>query len=155
MKKLHAIFFLAALILASACDKDDDEPEAPLSIKTQMLVNPTWETVAFLLVDVESGEAIDATDEMPCYKDNFLKLNKNGNFTMNEGSEICEDEEQESTGSWKFNSAETKITITDEDGPEEVEILELSEDELVFAMEEVLVIEEVSYAVVFAFEAKE
>lgn len=154
MKKLHAIF-LAALILASACDKDDDEPEAPLSIKTQMLVNPTWETVAFLLVDVESGEAIDATDEMPCYKDNFLKFNKNGNFTMNEGSEICEDEEQESTGSWKFNSAETKITITDEDGPEEVEILELSEDELVFAMEEVLVIEEVSYAVVFAFEAKE
>lgn len=155
MKKLNAMLLLCALILASACEKDDDEPEAPLSIKTQMLVNPTWETTAFLLVEVESGEAVDATEEMPCYQDNFLKFSKQGNYEMNEGSDVCEDEEQTSGGSWKFNTDETRITFTDEEGPNEVEILELTEDELIFAMDQVFTIDTLEFVPVFVFEAKE
>ncbi|MDF9799004.1 hypothetical protein OKW21_004267 [Catalinimonas alkaloidigena] len=154
MKKLNAILLLSALILTSACEKDDDEPEAPVSIKTQMLIAPSWKTTGYYLIDVESSEIFDLIEEMPCYKDNFLKFNKNGKFEMNEGSDICEDEEQVSKGSWKFNTDESKITFTDEDGPQDVEILELSEDEFIFAIDEVIVVGESSFIVAFAFEAK-
>lgn len=154
MKKLNTILLLSALILASACEKDD-EPEAPLSIKTQMLVNPSWETTAFLLVNIDTEEVEDVTEEMSCYKDNFLKFNKNGNYDMNEGSDVCEDEEQNSRGTWKFNTDETRITFTDEEGPNEVEVLELTEDELIFAMDEILETEAGDFVPVFVFEAKE
>jgi hypothetical protein len=159
MKKLNAIFLLSALIFASACE-EDDEPEAPLSIKTQMLINPTvWETAAIALYDTETREYYEIPEELnldlDCFNDNTLKFNKNGNFEASEGSDLCDEEEQTSTGTWKFNSSETKITFTDEEGPDEVDIVALTEEEFVVSTGETIPTEIGDLLIVIAFEAKE
>lgn len=158
MKKITLLFALTVFALGFTACEEDDEPEAPLSIKTQMLINPSsWETAAIVLMDTETEEFYEIPEEfdLDCFNDNTLKFNKNGNFEASEGSDLCDEEEQTSTGTWKFNSSETKITFTDEEGPDEVEILELTEEEFIIASGETIPTEIGDLLIVIAFEAKE
>jgi hypothetical protein len=94
------VSILTLLILAS-CSKDD-----PKVSKTDLLTSKAWKQTKVKAMGVE-GEPDD------CYKDNTYTYKTDKSYVEDEGATKCDpDDDQTTSGTWKFNSDETILTLT-------------------------------------------
>lgn len=133
MKKLftHLVVVAALAATASGCSKNNNpQPAASQSANVTALTAKKWRitgtTNTSSFVDAsQPGSAplytntIDVYASYPsCRRDDFVKFDANGNWTIDEGATMCAGSTQQSrTGTWSFNTAETELTILDPGSP--------------------------------------
>lgn len=102
----------------SNCKKDkDDKPEDTTTVTAAKLQNKKWKTVAATITPkVRYDENPDHltnnlyADVMDaCEKDNFFQFLDNGVLRMNEGADICEEEQQTSDYQWQITNGQLKL----------------------------------------------
>ncbi|MEO1263860.1 MAG: lipocalin family protein [Bacteroidota bacterium] len=97
---LFAITLIFCLgFLTTSCNKDDDA----VSDKSvpELLTQHSWKLV---------GLSED------CEKDNFETFNLDGTYAYDYGTDLCEPEEENSTGTWELSADETTLTVTSNSG---------------------------------------
>jgi len=142
MKSLNQIaqmLFLSLLsitFLFSACKKDDEA-----ITKTDLLTSGSWKMTALTIDPAfptfdNEGNITGSTNDLfammeDCSKDNIYSFNTDKTLSLDEGASKCDNSDpQKSTGSWSFNSDETTLTITIEEYPETMIILELTDKDI-------------------------
>lgn len=123
--RILPLIALAALTLAS-CKKDDNT--APQLSKTEMLVGGHWKLTALTLSPAIVIGGVSYTDGLAtypdCSKDDFQEFFTNGNYNYDEGATKCDAAgAQTESGTWKFNTAETELTIN---GPGYTDVWEIT-----------------------------
>jgi len=110
------ILFMSTIVLLSAsCKKDSSEPS-----NTEKICGKNWRIVALTIdpgIIIGSATVTDLLPQIPsCSKDDFETLNTNGTYTDDEGASKCSPSDPQTTsGTWKFNSNETIITLDNTD----------------------------------------
>lgn len=122
MNKLSLIILFVFVSLTwTACTEDDDEKvgDGKPTTNTELLTAKTW-VVATITINPPLDGVSDFLSLVPCYKDNrfnFTATAKSaGNYTQNEGNEVCDDSKQETSGEWNFSASEKIINISDDEG---------------------------------------
>ena len=108
MKKTISLFAVALILFIPACKKDKAQS------KTELLTSRSWKIIA--AVSDDDGNGSYETDDFaffpPCFKDNFLSFNTNGQVVQDEGLTKCDvADPQTETSTWSFSNNETNITI--------------------------------------------
>lgn len=131
MKNFRLQFLLVAfafLTVFSACKKDD-EPSG--KTKEDLLTGKKWKMTAATIDPAILGISDWYAQMEECEKDNFTEFKKGGQAVFDEASNRCDGEPQTATGSWIFNSDQTKITITElNEDPITFDIVELNDNTL-------------------------
>jgi hypothetical protein len=114
MKKI-SFLLLAALALGSCKKNDDNSPAAPS--KTDLLTAKNWRITAQKNTTT-FGTQTSTTDEYAalsaCERDNFAKFNTNKTVVFDEGATKCSTSDpQTESGTWDFNSDQSKLNLTD------------------------------------------
>lgn len=131
MKKLRILAILAvAVAVFSSCEEKDEKPS-----KTGLITGKFWILEA---ATVDPGLPLNGTivtnlyPQLPtCYKDNTMKLEKNGTTTFEEGASKCQlSDDQTTLGTWVFNTDETVVTIKDDEETISYKILDLTANSL-------------------------
>lgn len=102
---------LLTVITFSACKKD---PPAPPT--NTELISRNWKITA-MTGTFPPLPAVDLYAQLQaCEKDNIIKVQSNGTYTLDEGATKCNptDPQIVETGNWSFASNETKLTIMGE-----------------------------------------
>ncbi len=112
------LFVSIAALLAVSCKDDDAKPS-----NTDLLTAKSWTVTSV------TANGIDATDKFSddCDKDDSTKFGKDGKVTNDNGSVKCGSSEPqtEESGTWAFESNETKLKITSKGG--DVEMYDIDE----------------------------
>lgn len=130
--RVLAIMLLSFVILAAnSCKKDDDDSKT----KTEMLTGKYWKFTAMNIspaIEFNGLEYSDLFGLMPnCTKDDLIKYDANGTVTYDEGPSKCDEgDPQTETGTWSFNSDETKITEVYDGESFTYNLVELSDSNL-------------------------
>jgi len=103
------------VLLSASCKKDSSEPS-----NTEKICGKNWRIVALTIdpgIIIGSATVTDLLPQIPsCSKDDFETLNTNGTYTDDEGASKCSPSDPQTTsGTWKFNSNETIITLDNTD----------------------------------------
>lgn len=119
LKSLVAIVLVSMLAFSCKKDKDRDKEKT-----RQELLTNKWR-----VTDVKLGgtSILPFAEELQCVTDNILTLTSEGNFTMEEGANVCSIE-FEGNGTWSLVENDTKIKLNFADTEEEalIPILELT-----------------------------
>jgi|GEM_PF-295598 hypothetical protein len=131
---LPLVACLAAAVLFTGCSKDDDSPEPGSSsgtlgggltggggsggggqTTTQLLCDKNYKLTASVTQPAYQG----ITDIFPylqnCIKDDILRFNQNGTFTLDEGPSKCDPSwPQVYSGNWTLGNNNTTLTLTGE-----------------------------------------
>jgi hypothetical protein len=113
MKKLS--FLLLAAIALGGCKKDDNSPSSPS--KADLLTAKNWRISAQKSISTVGTQTF-TTDEYAaspaCERDNFAKFNTNKSVVFDEGASKCDTSDpQTESGTWDFNSDQTKLNLND------------------------------------------
>ena len=119
---ISAISLVLFAFVISGCKKDKKETPTPTPAltKTQMITAKPWKVTAVTVSpaidwDGQGTMVTDIYSQMDaCEKDDLVKFNTNGSYTLEEGTSVCVtgDPQVYETGTWAFNSNETALTIT-------------------------------------------
>jgi hypothetical protein len=104
---LVASFFILS---SSKCKKDD-----VVLTKSDLITKAAWKVIKLENRTAPSTTWIDLTSSVPaCEKDNQIIFRSNGTYEVNEGATKCSptDPQITETGTWAFESNETKIRIS-------------------------------------------
>ncbi|PJJ53179.1 hypothetical protein [Hymenobacter chitinivorans] len=109
---------IAILALACAFTGCKKEEEAAPS-KTSLLTARNWRLIADVS-SITSGGKTTSYDEFAdydeCEKDNFTKFSSDKKVTVDEGKLKCDPNgDQQSSGTWDFNSDQTKLLLDSPD----------------------------------------
>lgn len=135
--RIAALSIAAAfvLIFVPACKKSSVEPQPQPPSKTQLISKGAWKIAK---IEEKNGSApwVDITSNIDaCEIDNNLVLRSDLSYELNEGITKCDanDPQVVETGTWKFDSNETKMnfTATGSINVDVVEIVELTDLHLV------------------------
>ena len=133
MKTLLTISVLIFLVLLNSCKKEEESNTDKLCGKywvvTEAIIDPS------LPITDEFGNIIGYTSNIfaqmePCDKDNVEKYNSDGTLVWDTRVKCDVNEVQSGTGTWIFNSDETKITETYGNESITYDIIELSNSKL-------------------------
>jgi hypothetical protein len=117
MKKFSTYLVLAVLGLASVGCSDDSDNATPN--KTTLLTAKKWRITAQTTSTTVAGSTITNdvyADMEPCERDNFAQFLANKVVTFDEGATRCDQADpQSTTGSWDFNSDQTKLNLSQPD----------------------------------------
>lgn len=124
MKMIRILTVLALFTAFSACKKDDSQPKAT---KTEMLAGGKWKLTALSVSPAYPVNGASVTDVFAlytaCAKDNFQTFAADGTYTYDEGATKCDPASaQTETGTWRFNSGETQLTLSLPSGADTWEI---------------------------------
>lgn len=113
MKKISLL--LLAVVALGACKKDDSNP-TPSASKTDLLTAKNWRISSQSSTTVTSGKST-TTDEYAsspaCERDDFTKFSANKMLVVDEGATKCNTSDpQTQSGSWDFNSDQTKLNLS-------------------------------------------
>lgn len=131
MRKFSSLFSTAVVaslfVVATSC-KDDDDPKT----KTDLLTGKSW---SYDKAQVEvSGVFVDVPEHFEaCELDNAITFTKAGVYNQTVGTDDCDGDDTDESGTWKWNSDETVVTITyadDSSDSTDIEIISLTETEL-------------------------
>jgi hypothetical protein len=122
MKKITLLLSIAcatSLVILSSC-KDDDKS------KTELLTEKSW-VLSKAEVEV-SGASIDVTDDYidDCQGDNTITFTKAGVYTEVVGTDDCNGDESDETGTWEFKNGETTLSIDVDGDVQDLEIATLN-----------------------------
>jgi len=121
MRKTLILILAAGFAAFTACEKDNDsEPKS----KTSLLTSDSWKmTTATVDPAIDwDGFGTMVTNifsQMPaCSKDDIITFKSNGTYVNEEGPSKCDPSDPDviDTGTWTFNSDESKIVINDGEG---------------------------------------
>jgi hypothetical protein len=110
MQKLKVFtgpLLLCAVLLATSCSKDDETPS-----RKAILTAKAWK-ISKVEVKV-NGTTSDFTVFFleDCNKDNSFTFQENGTYKDDVGTDDCDGDEANSTGTWSLSSDEKTLTIT-------------------------------------------
>ena len=105
---------VAGSLVFTSCKKDSDDPK-PKS-KAELITAKNWRVSADVSTEVGSNGQTVTTDGyakyQACEKDDYVKFNSDKTLKSNQGTNRCNSSDpQEETGSWDFNSDQTKLTL--------------------------------------------
>lgn len=103
---------LLSLLIFTGCQKDDPPPPT----KTE-LISRNWKVTAMTAVFPAPIGTVDVLGQIDaCEKDNIIKIQSAGTYTVDEGATKCDptDPQIVETGNWVFANNETKLTIIGE-----------------------------------------
>ena len=118
MKTLSTNVLVAALAtLTVSCKKDSENMPAPS--KTELLTTKKWRITAASTVTT-MGTNTTTTDEYAttpaCERDDFTQFMTSKVVNFDEGATKCNSSDpQTSSGTWDFNSDQTKLNLTSPD----------------------------------------
>ncbi len=115
MKKTIILFMSTIVLLSASCKKDSSEPS-----NTEKICGKNWRVVALTVnpgITIGTVTVTDYLAQIPsCSKDDFSTFNTNGTYTDDEGASKCSPSDPQTTsGTWKFNSNETIVTLDNTD----------------------------------------
>ena len=132
MRKTLFLVLAASIVAFTACEKDkDSEPKS----KTSLLTSESWKMTASVVDPAVDWDGFGTMvtniySQMPaCSKDDIVTFKSNGTYINEEGPSKCDPSDPDviDTGTWTFNSDETKIIIDDGEGfTMDANILELT-----------------------------
>ena len=133
MKTLLTISVLIFLVLLNSCKKEEESNTDKLCGKYWVITEATIDPS--LPITDEFGNIIGYTSNIfaqmePCDKDNVEKYNSDGTLVWDTRVKCDVSEVQSGTGTWIFNSDETKITETYGNESITYDIIELSNSKL-------------------------
>lgn len=113
MLRILPLFVLVTLAFVS-CKKDDVTPQPT---KTEMLAGGNWKLTSLTVSPAYVVNGISISDVFAtypaCLKDDFQTFAADGTYTYDEGATKCDPTAiQTETGTWKFNSNETTVSLT-------------------------------------------
>jgi hypothetical protein len=120
MKQIIPFTSICLILFLVACSKKDK-----VDSKSAMLTTGTWKLTGSETDNDGNGtyEVNEYSSFPPCFTDNFVTFNTNGQATIDEGPTKCDPmDPQTETASWQFTNNETSMVI---DG-DTYEIKELS-----------------------------
>jgi hypothetical protein len=104
---------VASSFVFTSCKKDKDDPK-PKS-KTELITAKNWRVTGDIETEVIGGQTVTVDNYatyQPCDKDDYTKFDANKVFKDNEGTLRCNPAApQETTGTWDFNSDQTKLLV--------------------------------------------
>jgi hypothetical protein len=103
------LFVPIAALLAVSCKDDDAKPS-----KTELITAKSWTVTSFTL----GGQDFTEYFSEDCEKDDASTFGKDGKVTIDNGTVKCYSSEPqtEESGTWAFESNETKIKLTSKAG---------------------------------------
>lgn len=131
---LLALATAASALVLTSCNKDKDDPKP--KTKTELLTAKNWRVTAEVTTVVANGTTTTEDEYAQyeaCQKDDYLKFETNKVVKFDEGALKCDGNPQTQTGTWDFNSDQTKISLSNSEfGPLVVpfEIVDLTETTL-------------------------
>lgn len=128
MRSFNQLLVLAIISLSIfACNKDEDVLST--TSKTEMLVSNTWK-ISKMKVAQNNATLTDIYDIFykDCEKDDTYKFYTDGSYMLFVGTEKCDTDELDQSGTWRFSGTQTRLIMNE--GVEE-EIVRLTETELV------------------------
>lgn len=111
--RIFSVIAIVAFVFPS-CKKDSNTDPQPT--KTEMLAGGHWTLTALTLSPAIIIGGVSYTDGLAvypeCSKDDFQEFFSDGTYNYDEGATKCDaNGPQTETGTWKFNSDETELTI--------------------------------------------
>jgi hypothetical protein len=113
--RFFRILMLSAFIipLFAACKKDESTPALT---QTEMLTGGKWRLTALTVSPAYLVNGTSITDVFStyptCTKDDFQSFATTGAYSYDESTDKCPDSNQTETGTWKWNTDETELTLT-------------------------------------------
>jgi hypothetical protein len=145
IQSLFIICLIASMSFLASCSKDDDGPANAPIVGTWSYSN----SEVNILIDNQSiSQFLIANGEDPAaaaFQETFFKtlieneldfdgtsfvFNADGTYTVRENGTVQE------SGTYQLNSNNTKLTFTTSDGPEEVDVLELTNNKMKLSFSE-------------------
>ncbi|UOQ73629.1 hypothetical protein [Hymenobacter cellulosilyticus] len=118
MKRLP-IAVLALACAFTGCKKDNEDTPAPAQSKTDMLTSKRWRVIADVSTETINGKTTsydEFADYEACEKDNFTKFSPDKTLKVDEGTLKCDPSaDQQSSGTWDFNSDQSKLLLASPD----------------------------------------
>jgi hypothetical protein len=130
------IIALAFTSVFTACKKDDEPKVNP---KEEALTGKKWKLATAIINPAILGtnDAFDLLED--CDKDDFTEFKRGGQVVFDQGPLRCDGEPQTQTGTWSFNSDQTKITVNEPgEDPITYDIIELNNNSVKVKYSEVL-----------------
>ncbi|UOQ54407.1 hypothetical protein [Hymenobacter cellulosivorans] len=114
MKRLP-IAILALACAFTACKKEEDAAPS----RDTLLTARNWRLIAHVSSTTTGGKTTtydEFADYDACEKDNFTKFSPNKTLVADQGAIKCDpDTDQQSNGTWDFNSDQTKLLLDSPD----------------------------------------
>lgn len=127
-----ALLLMGSLMLTTSCDKDDDP-------KTNAdLIVGTWKLTAYTVSPELPFIGSNAYSQIPdCSKDDLDIYEENSVFKVDEGPSKCNpNDPQTVTGTYTFNPDMTILTRNDGTETKSLDIMEITETEMVVTYKE-------------------
>jgi len=136
LRVLTLLLLSLVILTANSCKKDDESKS-----KTDLLTGKYWKYTAMNIspsIEFNGFEYSDLFGLLPnCTKDDLVKYDADGTVIYDEGASKCDEgDPQTETGTWSFNSDETKITEVFDGDSFTYDVLELSDTNVKFSYSE-------------------
>jgi hypothetical protein len=138
MKKIITASLLIVGLMFQSCSKDDDDNDntgASQLTKTELLCSTPWKMVSSTLTPGVVVFGVTVTDMFSfmddCQKDNLTEFVVGGLIEIDENLDVCEGEDQTSTGAWELSTDETKLEMTVDGLTETFDLITLTEQSLI------------------------
>lgn len=102
MKSIYLRLYTTAVVATIAACVSSCEKDTPPS-KTPLLVEKSWIVVSY---EIDGDDAMEV-----CVADNSLIFFSNGVYNDDTGDLLCEEDETDTDGFWKFKGNETIISL--------------------------------------------
>lgn len=112
------VLMFTVLVAMAACQKKDSAdqnvaPSKPAPTSEEILTGKTWVLSAMTCDPAYMGKTDIYSMMEPCEKDNTLKFSSGSGktLTIDEGSNVCSGQDQQSSTSWNVDAAGSTLTI--------------------------------------------
>ncbi|HEY9009338.1 MAG TPA: lipocalin family protein [Ohtaekwangia sp.] len=107
MKKFIPLSLVLVTLLVASCSDDKDATPSNTDLIAKNWVISKYE------IEV-GGQVVDYTDEemTACEGDNVVTLTKDGKYTQTVGTNTCNGDETEESGTWSFKNNEKTLSLS-------------------------------------------
>jgi hypothetical protein len=121
LNKIYLSAFVIAATAISSCSKDDE----PTMSKTELLTSHGW--IASKAEISYDGKTYDITSSWfeECSTDNTITFSKTGGYSEDSGTDTCNGDEFEATGTWSWKSNETILSLVIDGDTEDLTLMSI------------------------------
>ena len=119
---IYALMLMPLIVINISCSEDEEKKS-----NTDLLTQKSWKLTK---VEMKTDDGtFDFTsgymDE--CEGDNTYSYTANGNFASAVGTDTCDGDEEEESGTWSWKENETVLAITVDGYADEAKLIELND----------------------------